>query len=253
MRRFLPLLILLALLPLVAVAADLKFPPLTGRVVDQVQLLSPQAVQQLDQQLAGFEQKTGDQVVVAIVSSLQGVPVEQYGYQLGRAWGIGQKGKDNGVIFLVAPTERKIRIEVGYGLEGVLTDAQSKLIIADVVAPKFKAGQMQQGVVDGVQAILQTIDPAAAGQGAPTAVRQPQDEQAPAHVNFLILLLPIIVVILLASLAGGRFPGGSFLGGMLLGSLFGGRGGWGGGGSGDDDNFSGGGGSFGGGGASGDY
>src|SRR4051812_38060744 len=110
-------------------AADIAFPPLTGRVVDQAHILSAGAVSQLTAQLEAHEKATGQQVVVATVISLQDQEIAEYGYQLGRAWSIGQKDKNTGAILLVAPKERKVRIEVGYGLEGTLTDAQSRLII----------------------------------------------------------------------------------------------------------------------------
>src|SRR5690242_9717415 len=112
-----------------ASTAEPKFPSFTGYVVDDANLLSAPTRAKLTQTLGAFQRASGKQVVVATVKTLQGYPIEDYGYQLGRAWGVGQKGKDNGVILLVASDERKVRIEVGYGLEGDLTDAQSKLII----------------------------------------------------------------------------------------------------------------------------
>ena len=110
-------------------SAALTFPALTGRVVDDAHVLSPQTQADLTAKLAALEQKTGDQLVVVTVPSLQGDEIEDYGYQLGRAWGLGQKGKNNGAIFIVVPSEHKVRIEVGYGLEPVLTDAMSSVII----------------------------------------------------------------------------------------------------------------------------
>ncbi len=146
----------------------MTFPALTGRVVDNAQMLDPATRQQLTQQLQALEQTSGDQIVVVTVPDLQGVPIEDYGYQLGRAWGIGQKGKDNGALLIVARDERKLRIEVGYGLEGVLTDAQSWVIVNQVIVPKFKAGNFSQGISDGVAAMIQVVG------GEPLAV--------PAHV-----------------------------------------------------------------------
>ena len=131
-----------------------QFPALTGRVVDGAHLLSPGAAQGLDAQLAAFEAKTGDQLVVVTLPTLNGQPIEQYGYQLGRHWGIGQKGKDNGVLLIVAPNERRVRIEVGYGLEGTLTDARTSQIIQGIIVPRFKAGDMQRGILSGAQAIM---------------------------------------------------------------------------------------------------
>src|SRR5206468_8352954 len=115
--------LLLTLFALTTPAFAQTFPPLTGRVVDQAHLLSPEQVQDLTSKSAALEAQTGRQLVVATVSSLEGYPVEDYGYRLGRAWGIGQKGKDNGAILLVAPNEHKVRIEVGYGLTPFMTDA----------------------------------------------------------------------------------------------------------------------------------
>src|SRR5665213_3766315 len=114
------------------------FPPLTGRVVDEAGILSDDTKRDLDGILAGDQQHfSGRQIVVATLKSLQGYEIEDYGYQLGRAWGIGQKGKNNGALLIVAPTERKVRIEVGYGLEGVLTDALTSVILQQAVLPKF--------------------------------------------------------------------------------------------------------------------
>src|SRR5271156_3082728 len=113
------------------VRADPTFPPLTGRVVDNAHVLSAQTQADLTTKLAALEQKTGDQLVVVTLPSLQGYEIEDYGYQLGRAWGLGQKGKDNGAILIIAPAEHKVRVEVGYGLEPVLTDALSSVIIQE--------------------------------------------------------------------------------------------------------------------------
>ncbi len=134
------------------------FPKLTGRVVDQAGLLSSQAETKLSALLAQHEQATSNQVVVVTINSLQGYPIENFGYQLGRYWGVGQMGRDNGVLLLVAPTERKVRIEVGYGLEGTLTDAASKNIIDTVITPRFKQKDMEGGITDGLHAILDTIE-----------------------------------------------------------------------------------------------
>ncbi|MDO9321931.1 MAG: TPM domain-containing protein, partial [Pseudomonas sp.] len=132
--------------------AEPNFPALSGRVVDQAGMLDAATSTRLTQELASHEQATGNQLVVVTLPNLQGLPIEDFGYQLGRHWGIGQKGKDNGVLLLIARDERKIRIEVGYGLEGTLTDAQSSLIIQQVISPAFKQGQYSQGISAGVQA-----------------------------------------------------------------------------------------------------
>lgn len=220
--------------------AALTFPALTGRVVDSAQMIDPAVREQLTQQLQALEQTSGDQIVVVTVPDLQGVPIEDYGYQLGRHWGIGQKGKDNGALLIVARDERQLRIEVGYGLEGVLTDAQSWVIINQVIAPAFKTGNFSKGISDGVAAMLQVVG------GDPLAV--------PAHVadaNFakdnpvfsIGLFIMLLVVLWLCNRMG--LPVGAILLAILSSS---GRGGGGGGGG-----FRGGGGGFGGGGASGGW
>ena len=231
-----------------ATAQALTFPALSGRVVDDAQMLDPATRQQLTQTLEAHEKATGEQVVVVTVPGLQGTVIEDYGYQLGRAWGIGQKDKNNGALLIVARDDRKLRIEVGYGLEDRLTDAQSSVILNQVITPAFKNGQFSQGISDGVAAILQVLggdplaEPAyASGQG--------QGSDFMAEHPFVVLLLFVLFVIVVAACqfygicnAGGG--GGSRSGGFGGGGFGGGRGGGG---------FSGGGGSFGGGGASGGW
>lgn len=245
--RLLPLLLFLLLYAL-AVQAQPSFPPLRGRVVDQAGLLDAPVESRLTRMLAAHEKATTEQVVVVTVPDLQGYSIADYGYQLGRFWGIGQQGEDNGALLIVAPKERKIRIEVGYGLEGRLTDAQSSVIINQVIAPAFKQGDFAGGITRGTQAILQVLggNPLKS-QTADTGARPHEAPKIPIAVVFLVLL--IIVTTFLGG--GGRGGGGrALLGGALLGSLLrrgGPGGGFGGGG------FGGGGGSFGGGGASGGW
>jgi uncharacterized protein len=233
---------LIALFMTVSAVAALTFPPLTGRVVDDAGILSAETQQRLTALLAEHEQQTGNQIVVATVKDLGGTDIADYGYQLGRAWGIGQKDKNNGALLIVARDERKLRIEVGYGLEGTLTDAQSWVIINQVIAPKFKAGNFSQGISDGVAAMIQVVG------GEPLAV--------PAHVadaNFakenpgfsIGLFVLLIGVLWLCNRLG--LPVWAILLAILSSS---GRGGGGGGGGGG---FRGGGGGFGGGGASGGW
>ena len=140
-----------------AVAAQPSFPELTGRVVDNAGLLSPSIVSQIDQQLAEHEASTSNQVVVATIDSLEGYDISDYGYQLGRHWQLGQKEKDNGILLLVAKNDRKVRIDVGYGLEGALTDALSRQIIEQEIIPAFKAGDYEAGIQKGVTSILAAI------------------------------------------------------------------------------------------------
>ncbi len=134
-----------------------EFSKLDGRVVDQANLLSADVKGDLIRLLEQHEQETSNQVVVVTVKSLQGYAIEEFGYQLGRHWGIGQKDKNNGVILLVAPNERKVRIEVGYGLEGVLTDALSRNIIETVILPKFRKDDYQTGISEGAGSIVNAL------------------------------------------------------------------------------------------------
>lgn len=154
---------LLALIFSLSLAAEthsgttIKFPALTGRVVDQVGLLDEGTVKKLEAQLKAHEAATGNQLVVVVLKDLQGQVIEDYSYQLGRTWGIGQKDKNNGALLMVVPEVRQVRIEVGYGLEGQLTDALSANIIQTVILPQFRAGKLGQGIVDGVAAIIQAL------------------------------------------------------------------------------------------------
>lgn len=265
-------------------AAAPQFPALTGRVVDQAGLLSPSGRAWLEQRLAAHERATGDQVVVATVPSLQGYAVEDYGVQLARHWGIGQAQKNNGVVLLVAPKERALRIEVGYGLEGKLTDALSHSIIEHEMLPHFKRGDYETGVVRGASAVLASLT---GSYAAPRAARPPpgKTDDLWLQVIFIVLVLLFLGTRLarfgaagLGGLAAGHFTkmlGGPWLLAIALGGVvFGlvafagtrlgrhrrppfdggwgtGPGGWGSGGYRGGGGFSGGGGSFGGGGASG--
>ena len=142
--------LLAALFLLLATPASAQtFPKLTGRVVDQAGLLRPEQVLDLTSKSEALEAKSGRQFVVATVKSLGGRPIEDYGYRLGRAWAIGAKGKDDGVILLVAPNEKKVRIETGYGARVFLTDAQSSVIIREAILPRFKAGDFGGGITAG--------------------------------------------------------------------------------------------------------
>jgi len=252
------LLALAAVLFALPAFADPKFPPLTGRVVDDAQILSPQVEQDLTAKLESLETTTGRQLVVATVPSLDGYPIEDYGYQLGRTWGIGEKGKNTGVILLVAPNDRKVRVEVGYGLEPVLTDALSSVIIQSAILPKFRAGDMEGGVVAGTDALVEQLSlPADQAKARVAEASQPDRQKAKGSpiVGFLIFLFIIFVFSSLFRGRRGRGGLGSALPWIILGALNdsgrrGGGGGWGGGGGGG---FSGGGGSFGGGGSSGNW
>ncbi|MCG8609655.1 MAG: TPM domain-containing protein [Pseudomonadales bacterium] len=220
------LLLLLVSLPLYA---EIEFPPLTGRVVDQAELLDADTVKRLEQQLQAHETATSNQLVIVTLKDLQGLAIEDYGYQLGRKWGIGQKGENNGVLLLVAPSSRKVRIEVGYGLEGVLTDALSSNIIQAVILPSFRDGNFTQGITKGADAIIQALG----GQYRYRSAQKQSKELPPWWVIFFIPL------VFMRRFGLGGFYGHGHYGGHHGGSRRGG--------------FGGGGGGFGGGGASGGW
>lgn len=263
MIRF--LLALTAMLSLDSVAQAQTFPKLTGRVVDAANLLSPEQESQLTAMSDATEQASGRQLVVATVPDLQGYEIEEYGYKLGREWKIGQSEADNGIILIVAPKERRVRIEVGYGLEPIMTDALAGQIIRDTITPRFKAGDMGGGIVAGASAIdaqlklpLEAAE-ARAKQLVDQGKRRSRDTSSGSIITvvfWLAVLLFVILPIIFGSARGKRYrrgsapvviwgPGWGSGGGSSWG---GGGGGWGGGGG-----FSGGGGSFGGGGASGGW
>ena len=242
-----------------AQSRDLRFPALTGRVVDQANLLSPAKEAELTARLEALERDTSDQLVVVTLPDLQGREIEDYGYRLGRAWGIGQSGTNNGVLLIVAARERKVRIEVGYGLEPVLTDGLSALIIHNEILPAFREGYFEQGVERGVAAIETQLrlDPAEAEARAAAA----DNPTAEVPVGSLVMIGAVFLLFFASMMGavagrGRRRGGGSGVAPILLWAASealrnSGRGGggssWGGGG------FGGGGGSFGGGGASGGW
>ncbi|MBL3825021.1 MULTISPECIES: TPM domain-containing protein [Marinobacter] len=243
------LLALLVLLPATVWAQSTpEFPELTGRVVDRAEMLSPEVESRLSQMLQAHEQASTEQVVVVTLPNLQGYPIEDFGYQLGRHWGIGQKGEDNGALLIVAEEERKIRIEVGYGLEGRLTDADSSVIINRIITPAFRQGDFQAGIVNGAAAMIQVLggEPMAAPQSQQPVALQ---EKPKAGMVALFFIIMMAVVFFIGSRGGrGGRGGAALLGAALLGGAMGGRGGGFGGGG-----FGGGGGGFGGGGASGGW
>ena len=227
----------------IASQAELSFPKLTGQVVDGADLLSTSAQKQLAQQLAAHQNATTNQVVVVTLNDLQGYSIEEYGYQLGREWGIGQKDQNNGVLLIIAKAERKVRIEVGYGLEGTLTDAISANIIHTVIRPAFKKAQFEQGISAGARAIVEALG----GQYTMKQARKKRDTNGLTWLFFAaIIFWPIITPFLPSSFLNQRIGGGR--GRHGYGSGMGGGFGSGGGGG-----FGGGGGGFGGGGASGGW
>jgi len=285
------LFVFLALCCQPVLASALDVPPLTGRIVDLARVLPAHDTDQLTAQLKAHEDKTGNQVAVLIIPSLEGESVEEYSHRVATTWKLGQKGTDNGVLLLIALKERKLRIEVGYGLEGTLTDLRSAHIIRDEMVPQFRNGDIPAGVRAGTQAILNTIE------GTYQAKESPSDRigsgQGTSAFQYVVIgifvgflaglvlsqglrraraLLGSVLTFMVAQLAS--LPLGLMAAGftalllwMVLGANHGRRrgtglddwtwyssrgGGWG-GGSFDSGGFSGGGGDFGGGGASGDW
>jgi len=251
------------ILALAAFALAFDFPALTGRVVDQAGILTAASRTDIEAKAKSLEDKSGIQLVVATVKSLNGGDIETYANQLFRFWKIGEAKKNNGVLLLVAPTERKVRIEVGYGLEGTLTDALSSVIISSAIVPRFKANDFSGGIERGVDGIISVLSGDTAGWQPRPAVRH--DDPAGVFNALFPILFFIFVALLFRYLVGsvsntvaGRYVrrggrtvfvpyGGGFWGsGSGGGFSDGGGGGFGGG-------FSGGGGSSGGGGASGGW
>jgi uncharacterized protein len=265
----------------------LTVPALKGRINDYAQILSPATISQLDNTLKYFEQQESTQIVVLTVPTLSGDSLEDFSIRVAENWKVGQKKLDNGAILLIAKQERKLRIEVGYGLEGKLTDLISGRIIRDVIAPRFKQGNFDQGVIDGVTAMMGAVKGEFDVKASPpprkdahkndlgslimpliiffvvvgTLLRQKKAAAAAVGavgsplvgLFFLgfswLALLALIVVGLLGGLAAATMQSGGRGGGFFPGS-----GGFGGGSfGGDSGGFSGGGGGFGGGGASGDW
>ena len=265
----------LALVALAAPVAAQTFPALTGRVVDNAHLLAAAQIQDLTSKSDALEASTGRQYVVATVPSLEGRTIEDYGYRLGRAWAIGAKGKDDGVILLVAPNEHKVRIETGYGARVFLTDAVSSVIIRESILPHFKQNPPDYGggIEEGSDQIIKqmSLPPEEAAKNAAAAEQaQQQRRHSGGSVLPVIFWFMVIGFVVLSSFrrrAGRRYRArhGGISPWVALwgldaadrasrgnswgsGSSWGG-GDWGGGGGG----FSGGGGSFGGGGASGSW
>ena len=266
------LLVLLALLLAAAPAAAQKFPPLSGRVVDAAGLLTPAQRGALEQKLAAAQLPAGRQVVVATFPDLQGYELADFGVRLGRAWQIGQKEANNGVILFVAKAERKVRIEVGYGLEGILPDILSSDIIEKKITPSFKSGDFAGGLNGGVDALVEQLKAPPEGaeariKAAGQSAQQTRHARSQSHSFFPLIFWGIIIFFFILPMFrkrrktyGRRYGrrGGVFLWGPGFGGGWGGGGGgWGSGGGswggGDGGGFSGGGGSFGGGGASGSW
>lgn len=241
------------------------FPALTGRVVDSANIIPDAEEAALVAKLAALDASTDRQLVVATIASLEGYPIDDYGYRLGRKWGIGQKETDNGALLIVAPNERRVRVEVGYGLEPILTDAWSSVLINTVIVPQFKAGNYPAGISAGVDALIAQLQlpPEEAAKRAQQAVKKSSDPRRNVSLGDIIFWLVIFfffILPLLRSMFGGK-RGRRHRHGPII--IWGGNdddwgggsgGGWGGfGGGGGGGGFSGGGGGFGGGGASGGW
>ncbi|GAA4027191.1 hypothetical protein GCM10022281_02310 [Sphingomonas rosea] len=263
------------LLAVPAVAQD--FPKLTGRVVDNANLLDPAQEAGLTAKLEALDKQTGRQLVVVTLPSLDGRTIEDYGYRLGRTWAIGDKDKDDGVLLIVAPNERKVRIETGYGARVFLTDALSSVIIRNAITPRFKADDYPGGIDAGVDAIAEQmqLSPAEAARRVKEAeanAARPRPSNNGGDLTPLIFWGFVILFVFLsfARNASGRRYRGKRRGGIdpwvvlwgldAISRSSRGGGGWGGGGGfgggggiGGGGGFSGGGGSFGGGGASGSW
>jgi uncharacterized protein len=219
-------------------AEQTPFPKLTGRVVDQAGILSESVEGQLSAAFKRHETQTSNQVVVATINDLGSKTIAQYGYMLGRHWGIGQEGKNNGLILLISKHDRELRIEVGYGLEGLMTDALATSIVHHTIAPFFKRGDFDGGVIAGSNQILEVL--------SGKKVQLPRVSSRKPEQNPLLMGLMIFIFLLLYwglpllrihyGYSGSYYPGGS-LGGVdafdsFSGGFSGGGGGFGGGGGG---------------------
>jgi uncharacterized protein len=235
------------------VALALSFPPLTGRIVDQANIIPPDARNAIEPKLRDLEDKSGIQLVVATVTSLEGQEIEPYANQLFRTWKLGEKAKNNGVLLLIAPNERRVRIEVGYGLEGTLTDALSKIIISNAIAPRFKAGDYSGGITRGVDDIITVLTTDASEWQKRPSLRV-DSEQTQDPTNWVLILGIIAFLVAFTVWPGFRWFALNILLNVLV-SSGSSRGGFstGGGSSSSSGGFSGGGGSSGGGGASGSW
>lgn len=281
--------LLLALLLCGTAQAEVAIPPLKQRVTDLTATFDAAQIQALEARLAAFETGKGAQIAVLMLPSTQPEAIEQFAIRVVEAWKLGRKGVDDGVLLLVAKDDRKLRIEVGYGLEGALNDATAKRIVAEIISPYFKRGEFYAGVDAGVAAIIKVVE----GEPLPAPSHTAPSSSAGGLGNFELLFVAGLFVFFIGNLIlqqfMGRLPSGMFVAGaigglawvllasmilagavaliaflasLILGSKglgsgssslpygFGGGGGWGSSGGGD---FGGGGGGFGGGGASGDW
>src|SRR5262245_36595457 len=243
---------LAALLCTIATVFAINFPSLTGRVVDQANIIQPDTRVALEQKLADLEDKSGIQLVVATVTSLEGQEIEPYANELFRKWGLGEKQKNNGVLLLVAPNEKRVRIEVGYGLEGTLTDALSKVIISNAMAPRFKTGNFSEGISRGVDDIITVLTTDASEWQQRPSLRLDYQQQLVDPANWILLAALFGFFILFIVSPTFRWLFFNIVLNVLA-SSGSSRGDYSGGGYSGGGGFSGGGGSSGGGGASGSW
>jgi uncharacterized protein len=194
---------------LVSPAAALEVPPLTGRIVDHAHLLPADRAAALSDELAAHEARTGNQVALLTLPSLEGEPLEEFTHRVASTWKLGRKGTDNGVLILVVPGDRKIRIEVGYGLEGTLTDVKSSRIIREEMAPRFRTGDFAGGITAGVRAVLGTIE----GTYQPP-VRKTTSAGNTAQSALGMFFVAVVVGILTAAIIGHHWKGSS-IGGVM--------------------------------------
>ncbi len=220
-------------------SAEIRWPEMSSAVVDEAGILSSQEKYEIENWIHKYRDSGKAQLQVVIVKDLQGLPIEDYSIKLVEQWKLGNEKRDDGVLFIVSTTDRKMRIEVGQGLEGALTDLQSKRILDDRVKPLFKSGQYAAGIAAGVSEIIQTVDPEYFNkQGEPAP--QPDRHGKSNRISLIVFLL-FLIFSFFGRRRSGIFP---FLGG---------GGGWGGSGGGGGSAWSGGGGGFSGGGASSDW
>ena len=207
----------LILAPATAQAAP-NFPQFTGLVTDAANIIPADQKAALEAKLQALKQQNGRQLVVATIPDLQGYDIADYGYQLGRNWGVGLKGVDNGAILIVAPKEHKVRVEVGYGLEPVLTDAFSSVVIQQAIVPRFKGGDMAGGISAGVDALVQQLslpdDQAKAKMDAAVAAYDKQHaRRSGGHIPFGAIIWIVIVAVVIISHIGRRASRGRYYGG----------------------------------------
>jgi uncharacterized protein len=218
--------------------AALEIPKPTGYVNDLAKMITPATELKIENFLRSFESSDSTQLVVLTIDSLEGEALEDYSLRVAESWGIGQKGKDNGALLLIAKKDRKVRIEIGYGLEGNLTDLLAGRIIDNEITPRFKAGDFETGIIAGVTAMAEAVRGEYQGNGSTARKKQ----RNPLGALALLLFLGPGLMMLGSGRRGRNRRSGFWIGGLGGGSFGGGGGGFGGGGGG-----------FGGGGASGSW